>query len=654
MANQSITQLPAAGAITGTELVPIVQNGATVQTTTGAIAASPAQTQTFITVNNEPTLNNSRYLTTTGSGINTTDGGPQSTLALSLTTPLQSLNTAGTGVMVKTGGGTILPRSIAAGTGLAVTDGDGVAANPTVSAAGILLSLAASSGTALLARTSGGSIQGVTLQGTAGEIDVADGAGPSNPTVGLADNAVLPGTGGVVIPLGTTGQEPVGTPGQFRFNTTTQTFDGYANGQWRTFSQIGGVTSFSAGSTGFTPSTATTGAVTLAGILNPASGGTGINNGSYSITLGGNISTGGTLTTAGNFTTSGAFALTLTATASTNVTLPTTGTLATLAGAETFTNKTISGSNNTLSNIANASLTNSSVTYNGVTVALGASGTITASTTNALTVGTGLQLDSGTTFNGSVARTISVATNGITDALLRQSSGLSVIGRSANSTGNVADIAAASDHQVLRRSGSTVDFGAVNLAQANATTGTLPVTSGGTGQTSYTNGELLIGNSTGNTLTKATLTAGSNVTITNAAGSITIASSNPGGTVTSVGLSLPAEFTVTNSPVTGSGTLTGAWANATQAYFFAGPASSTGTPTFRAIAVSDVPTLNQNTSGNAATATTATNVAGGAAGSLVYQTGAATTSTLALGIRGYVLRAGASAPEWAVIDGGTF
>lgn len=57
---------------------------------------------------------------------------------------------------------------------------------------------------------------------------------------------------------------------------------------------------------------------------------------------------------------------------------------------------------------------------------------------------------------------------------------------------------------------------------------------------------------------------------------------------------------------------------------------------------------------NAATATTATNVAGGAAGSLVYQTGAATTSTLALGIRGYVLRAGASAPEWAVIDGGTF
>ena len=60
------------------------------------------------------------------------------------------------------------------------------------------------------------------------------------------------------------------------------------------------------------------------------------------------------------------------------------------------------------------------------------------------------------------------------------------------------------------------------------------------------------------------------------------------------------------------------------------------------------------TVGTATVATTATNVTGGAAGSLVYQTASATTSTLALGTQGYVLRAGASAPEWAVIDGGTF
>jgi len=57
----------------------------------------------------------------------------------------------------------------------------------------------------------------------------------------------------------------------------------------------------------------------------------------------------------------------------------------------------------------------------------------------------------------------------------------------------------------------------------------LAVAFGGTGQTSFTNGQLLIGNSTGNTLTPATLTAGANVTITNGAGSITIAAASVSG-----------------------------------------------------------------------------------------------------------------------------
>lgn len=56
------------------------------------------------------------------------------------------------------------------------------------------------------------------------------------------------------------------------------------------------------------------------------------------------------------------------------------------------------------------------------------------------------------------------------------------------------------------------------------TAGTLPVAAGGTGQISYTNGQLLIGNTTGNTLAKATLTQGTGLSITNGAGSITLAS----------------------------------------------------------------------------------------------------------------------------------
>jgi len=56
--------------------------------------------------------------------------------------------------------------------------------------------------------------------------------------------------------------------------------------------------------------------------------------------------------------------------------------------------------------------------------------------------------------------------------------------------------------------------------------GAVPVNKGGTAQTTYTNGQLLIGNTTGNTLTKATLTAGSGITVTNGSGAITIAASS--------------------------------------------------------------------------------------------------------------------------------
>jgi hypothetical protein len=65
------------------------------------------------------------------------------------------------------------------------------------------------------------------------------------------------------------------------------------------------------------------------------------------------------------------------------------------------------------------------------------------------------------------------------------------------------------------------------------------------------------------------------------------------------------------------------------------------------IQVTDVPTLNQNTSGNATTATTATNLAGGSAGTIPYQSAVGTTAMLAIGSSGQVLQSnGASAPSW--------
>jgi len=85
---------------------------------------------------------------------------------------------------------------------------------------------------------------------------------------------------------------------------------------------------------------------------------------------------------------------------------------------------------------------------------------------------------------------------------------------------------------------------------------TVPVSKGGTGQTSFTNGQLLIGNTTGNTLTKATLTAGSGVSITNGNGSITIAATGTSGVSTfsggSTGLT---PSSATSGDVTLGGTL---------------------------------------------------------------------------------------------------
>lgn len=71
---------------------------------------------------------------------------------------------------------------------------------------------------------------------------------------------------------------------------------------------------------------------------------------------------------------------------------------------------------------------------------------------------------SGTTIGFGTVATAGIAANAVTDALLRTSAALSVIGRSANSTGNVADIAAANDGEVLRRSGTTLGFGTIATA----------------------------------------------------------------------------------------------------------------------------------------------------------------------------------------------
>ena len=275
MANVTITQLPSAGAITGAELVPVVQNGVTVQTTTAALAGSPVQTQTFLTLNQESTLANSRRLSG-GTGVGLTDGGAQSTLQVTLNAASGSLEAAGTGMIAKTASNTVAGRTMSSTTtGISVTNGDGVAGNPTFALTGVALAVAGATGTGVLALNSS-TIATRTILGTSSQIDITDGNFVNSPVIAISSDPTVPGSGGIVIPAGTTGQRGASTNGTLRYNTTAASFEGYANNAWGSIVSGAGVSAISFGSTGLTPATSTTGAVTVAGTLAVASGGTGV------------------------------------------------------------------------------------------------------------------------------------------------------------------------------------------------------------------------------------------------------------------------------------------------------------------------------------------------------------------------------------------
>jgi hypothetical protein len=288
---------------------------------------------------------------------------------------------------------------------------------------------------------------------------------------------------------------------------------------------------------------------------------------SVDLTAGTGISvSGGPITTSGS--------ITVTNTAPDQVVVLTAGTNVSITG--TYPSFTINSTDQFVGTVTSVSV----VSANGL------AGTVaTDTTTPAITLSTsvsGIVKGNGTAFSAAVAGTDYVAPGAITTSGLTMATAR-LLGRTTAGTGAAEEITVGSGLTLsagtLTATGGTgtvtsVDVsggttglsfsgGPVTTSGTITMAGTLAVANGGTGQTSYTDGQLLIGNSTGNTLSKSTLTAGSGISITNGSGSITIASTSGGGSVTDVsvvtanGLAGTVADSTTTPAITLSTTVTG-------------------------------------------------------------------------------------------------
>lgn len=133
--------------------------------------------------------------------------------------------------------------------GMTITNPDGIGGSPTFAFTAELSQLLGL-GNGMVAKTGTGTLAARTITGTTNQIGVTNGTGVSgNPTVYIADNVVLPGTGSLTVPSGTNAQQPAGSAGMIRYNTSTNMFEFYQGGSWLNYgtsSASGTVTSVAA------------------------------------------------------------------------------------------------------------------------------------------------------------------------------------------------------------------------------------------------------------------------------------------------------------------------------------------------------------------------------------------------------------------------
>ncbi len=247
-----------------------------------------------------------------------------------------------------------------------------------------------------------------------------------------------------------------------------------------------------AGIESFTNKTLSTNTTWNGNVIPGQYGGTGIAN------------TGFTLTMAGNVSHAGAFAQTLTATGTTSVTLPTTGTLATLAGIESFTNKTMSTNTTWNGNVIPGQYGGTGIANTGFTLTMAGNvshagaftQTFTATGTTSVTLPTagtlatlaGIEsftnktMSTNTTWNGNVIPGqyggTGIANTGFTLTMAGNVTHAGAFARTLTATGTTSITLPTAGTLATLAGIETLSNKTVNLAAGNATTGPLRFTSG--------------------------------------------------------------------------------------------------------------------------------------------------------------------------------
>jgi Chaperone of endosialidase len=399
-----------------------------------------------------------------------------------------------------------------------------------------------------------------------------------------------------------------------------------------------GVTSFSAGTTGFTPSTGTTGSITLSGTLGVANGGTGATatptNGQLLIGNGTNYSVSSLTAGSGISITNG----------SGSISIDNSGVTSFSAGTTGFTPNTTSTGAVTLAGTL--------ATTNGGTglTSFTSGGAVYATSSSALTTGT-LPVTAGGTGQassltqygvvyGSSTSAMGVTAAGTTGQILVATSG------SAPSWSSTVPSTAAV---------TSISFGTTGLTPSTGTTGavtvsgTLVASNGGTGQSSYTIGDLLYASST-SALSKLSAVATGQVLVSQGTGTAPAYSATP--TLTSLTAAAHYGGTTSSSSLTLQST-TGA--GSTDSIVFktgnngavtALTIASNGNATFLSTSTTAIGTLSLTNAltvgsgGTGATTFTANGVLYGNGTSAIQATGVGTTGQILIGNTG-------SAPSWS-------